>query len=111
MSPRRMMPSDYFNSRPCVRGNLVKREYSRAYRVFQFTPLREGQPSRTKVSASKRIFQFTPLREGQRLLRSRSYEWCSNFNSRPCVRGNGRGVPGCRRAGQFQFTPLREGQP
>ena len=55
--------------------------------LFQFTPLREGQPTRSLRFLRWRIFQFTPLREGQLffavLLHRADY-----FNSRPSARGD-----------------------
>ena len=56
-------------------------------KIFQFTPLREGRPSRALLSSSPTLFQFTPLREGRLFLQI----------THPSVL-------------LFQFTPLREGR-
>ena len=56
--------------------------------IFQFTPLREGQRSMERERLSGRKFQFTPLREGQLDADNPQQLLLSDFNSRPCVRGN-----------------------
>ena len=63
--------SAYFNSRPCVRGNLGELTGTMKQRKFQFTPLREGQLEEMTCPCADGVFQFTPLREGQRHLLSR----------------------------------------
>ena len=71
-----------------MRGNTVEDGWDVYLDLFQFTPLREGQPAaRLKEFLTSMLFQFTPLREGQPVA-SQVYV---NVN-------------------QFQFTPLREGQ-
>ena len=57
------------------------------WKIFQFTPLREGRQVFRITSDARDIFQFTPLREGRRACRFLVF----------C------GFP-------FQFTPLREGR-
>ena len=61
----------------------------KAYKAFQFTPLREGRRRKhlscTQVS---RFFQFTPLREGRHEIQK----------------------AGRIKVRKFQFTPLREGR-
>ena len=54
---------------------------------FQFTPLREGRPLRDVGAYHVAVFQFTPLREG-RLAVPLEVAPGSDFNSRPCVRGD-----------------------
>ena len=61
-----MTRSNYFNSRPCGRGDTGARMHNCANRLFQFTPLREGRQSQ-KVLIDNGKF---------------------NFNSRPCGRGD-----------------------
>ena len=76
---------------------------------FQFTPLREGRPTRRAKRLDGILFQFTPLREGR--LNAVQYEHSQDyFNSRPSARGDA--FPGVRESGrrEFQFTPLREGR-
>ena len=38
---------------------------ARSSAIFQFTPLREGRPSRRSIGSFIFLFQFTPLREGR----------------------------------------------
>ena len=99
----------YFNSRPCVRGDLLRlcsmpskafqftplREGRlavmrppRALWIFQFTPLREGRLTSLVYNIITGKFQFTPLREGRRTAARSLSTFTSNFNSRPCVRGD-----------------------
>ena len=55
---------------------------------FQFTPLREGrQVARCDLPHLLGLFQFTPLREGRRA-KMPPTGGQSNFNSRPCERGD-----------------------
>ena len=76
--------------------------------LFQFTPLRKGRRSMCFGMPVKRLFQFTPLRKGRRT-RQGCWAWATNFNSRPCVRGDI--VPEYDTyVFQFQFTPLRKGR-
>lgn len=58
--------SPYFNSYPCVKGNL-------ATAVILLPP---------------RLFQFTPLHEGRYAGRPCRPRFLPDFNSRPCVRGD-----------------------
>ena len=98
-----------FNSRPCERGD-VNAERIHTLAVFQFTPLREGRRIRLLPTGAWSLFQFTPLREGR--LRRKAHDIRdisisihapargatsvgirhtgnqSNFNSRPCERGD-----------------------
>ena len=83
-----MVPAAYFNSRPCVRGDLFPGTSYHRVSIFQFTPLREGRlDGLREVLGITEIFQFTPLREGR-------LEILQNPESRDV----------------FQFTPLREGR-
>ena len=85
--------------------------FSTPYPIFQFTPLREGRLARKVSPTMLAVFQFTPLREGRPPAALISTTPETDFNSRPCERGDagpggcGAGYPG------FQFTPLREGRP
>ena len=81
--------SDYFNSRPCMRGDSFGLELEKFLVIFQFTPLHEGRLGSTAVLAAIAAFQFTPLREGRR----RDVDFAVN------------------KIHIFQFTPLREGRP
>ena len=62
----KMQCSDYFNSRPYVRGDIDKAILSVSTGIFQFTPLREGRLDGTFQPKGDDLFQFTPLREGRR---------------------------------------------
>ena len=54
---------------------------------FQFPPLREGRPTDGMSDSSQALFQFPPLREGRQRF-SHDFREISNFNSRPCARGD-----------------------
>ena len=98
---------------------------------FQFPPLREGRLHQHDITAYAPAFQFPPLREGRRdcpVVKS----VLTNFNSRPCARGDPKGdtgapftyisIPAPARGAtfsddpiaqaiyRFQFPPLREGR-
>ena len=120
-----------FQFTPLREGRPFRQDSAGITGKFQFTPLREGRPFRQDSAGITGKFQFTPLREGRpgcACLMSSS----SNFNSRPCERGDGisakriakelisihapaRGATIHRHEGgpqsRFQFTPLREGRP
>ena len=98
----------YFNSRPCVRGDIFGGE-GKLPVVFQFTPLREGRPAMPLSCPAPSSFQFTPLREG-RLLCPAGRRQPQDFNSRPCVRGDADLKEYQAAVEKFQFTPLREGR-
>ena len=76
-----------FNSRPSARGDAHSAAVRCFSAAFQFTPLREGRPSRPTARGSS-----------------------TYFNSRPSARGDLSRRPGVRASGKFQFTPLREGR-
>ena len=61
--------------------------------LFQFTPLREGRLWASSWMATVLQFQFTPLREGRRSY-GNDIPGKTDFNSRPCVRGDYLGGPG-----------------
>ena len=100
-----------FNSRPCVRGDLNLAVFINSFKIFQFTPLREGRPrppprwpwaawyfnSRPCVRGDKKFNMLTVVSQ--------------DFNSRPCVRGDVQAFAGAEGEIVFQFTPLREGRP
>ena len=76
---------------------------------FQFTPLREGRPYIASKAPTDDLFQFTPLREG-RPAAKRQLAGGTDFNSRPCVRGDQYTQVLTDDFAKFQFTPLREGR-
>ena len=78
----------HFNSRPSARGDLEVAQEKRAYKRFQFTPLREGRHSASQQCRASALFQFTPLREGRRELRASRGNVHEHFNSRPSARGD-----------------------
>ena len=77
----------YFNSRPCERGDRGLPLGSTAIRISIHAPAR-GATCFAGLAKAKFVFQFTPLREGRPAL-SLSRRYASNFNSRPCERGDG----------------------
>ena len=78
----------YFNSRLCMRGNIFSAIWGSFARItFQFTPLHERQPCDPPDRQLPAEFQFTPLHERQRGNTTPAW-WCTNFNSRLCMRGN-----------------------
>ena len=104
----------YFYSRPCGRGDYPQkppkiplwlflltplregRRMIRSYKggglIFLLTPLREGRlGGMARSSASLYAFLLTPLREGRRALQ-KSITADANFYSRPCGRGDRKGV-------------------
>ena len=54
-----------FNSRPSARGDKVAVHATIFFKVFQFTPLREGRRAIRRHCWQWKRFQFTPLREGR----------------------------------------------
>ena len=79
--------TNYFNSRPCERGDNVHAVYFSIPAQFQFSPLREGRPMPESQPETFSQFQFSPLREGRHTV-----------------------IENAKRAYQFQFSPLREGR-
>ena len=84
-----------------MRGDAQVPKESSLSELFQFTPLCEGRPGRREQKGGKCIFQFTPLCEG-RLVPPCFRPPQDNFNSRPCVRGDG--SSGRKTAGSANFN-------
>ena len=78
---------EYFNSRPCGRGDARNCEIVLLPVLFQFTPLREGRLKEGEIIGYSGVFQFTPLREGRHDALT-DFDLIVNFNSRPCGRGD-----------------------
>ena len=88
-APSRFQPSSHFNSRPCERGDDLRRRQTVRERKFQFTPLREGRRSRRAAKEdTQRISIHAPARGATH---------SADIQDGVIV--------------QFQFTPLREGRP
>mgnify|MGYP004652545553 CR=1 FL=1 len=128
----RPVPPDYFNSRPCGRGDLSRyfkriianisihapaggatahgdAEYPDRCQ-FQFTPLREGRRSSCACRPASRYFNSRPCGRGD----GSAPIWAcarKHFNSRPCGRGDAAWIRARSCCLLFQFTPLREGRP
>ncbi len=124
-----------FNSRPCERGDGAIKRFAPPESLFQFTPLREGRPSRSAAvsTPSRSCFNSRPCERGdgdQGGLYSRrrvsihapargatvrgagrGSRGRRSFNSRPCERGDAAWMLLMRIVLGFQFTPLREGRP
>ena len=99
-----------FNSRLCMRGNLLQVAEAQSHPQFQFTPLHERQRYNAIVKENQRIFQFTPLHERQ-LCRRTKLSRQAYFNSRLYMRGNTKAAQKELATWTFQFTPLHERQP
>ena len=103
----------------------------RSFRLFQYTPLREGRQRMLEIRQELGKFQYTPLGEGRQSA-SHPYHrqqdisihaptrgatlpplWrcgLSYFNSRPWVRGDTMAAFTSCSIIRFQYTPLREGR-
>ena len=79
--------SGVFQFTPLREGRPPSSPANPARQRFQFTPLREGRPKAACTWTANSLFQFTPLREGRRVRLWMQLNF-SNFNSRPCVRGD-----------------------
>ena len=130
MSARSANLAFHFNSRPSARGDSKVTALYNKREVFQFTPLREGRPCRTRhprlvsisIHAPPRgatdrpcrlahalLFQFTPLREGRRnTIQSGVRDILISIHAPP--RGATQIAARASAFGTFQFTPLREGR-
>ena len=80
---------NYFNSRPCERGDSTFCTMPSTEVVFQFTPLREGRHQKYSQSDSSSHFNSRPCERGDRALLPGTGRR-NNFNSRPCERGDSR---------------------
>ena len=78
-------------------------------RISIHAPARGATREVVAVSA-KRLFQFTPLREGRPTCGAKNRRR-TDFNSRPCERGDAACAGAEAGPELFQFTPLREGRP
>ena len=123
--------TDYFNSRPSARGDVLVHHNPTKLIISIHAPPRGATrryctatkrksisihaPPRgaTHVGIPTRVsnsFQFTPLREGRHRTACARRQ-CCYFNSRPSARGDARaGTMQRERQQRFQFTPLREGR-
>ena len=77
--------------------------------LFQFTPLREGRPRSRAQGRRYNISIHAPARGATRHLAA-VLLGRSDFNSRPCERGDRSTKSRSRFSTIFQFTPLREGR-
>ena len=112
----RRTSADYFNSRPCARGDDLPFICVFHRIQFQFPPLREGRQVTALDRIDQLLFQFPPLREGRHAIvnsgrkdafisipaPARGATMCmvplnslsGYFNSRPCARGDLPSSPG-----------------
>ena len=127
-----MQCSDYFNSRPCGRGDKAHLRHFEIQLYFNSRPCGRGDGkltglghqlafisihapaggatiSRSRTGSSPIISIHAPA-GGATCARAEMMNALGNFNSRPC----GRGDEGCNaediKLYKFQFTPLREGR-
>ena len=77
----------HFNSRPSARGDGEDDFGAYAFKLFQFTPPREGRHRLHCIVYSFFPFQFTPPREGRRTSALQA-PIATYFNSRPSARGD-----------------------
>ena len=122
---------EYFNSRPCERGDPRERKVRILHEISIHAPARGATadsssewkeicisihaPARGATTQPphfpdcRRQFQFTPLREGRLIVQGRKFGQF-DFNSRPCERGDPALSVCIGDLVLFQFTPLREGR-
>ena len=99
-----------FNSRPCGRGDGFTSSASAVDILFQFTPLREGRRAAAVELAKLDNISIHAPAGGATCNRERCAIIISDFNSRPCGRGDECDCTHANRSCKFQFTPLREGR-
>ena len=78
--------------------------------LFQFTPLREGRRAAAVELAKLDNISIHAPAGGATCNRERCAIIISDFNSRPCGRGDECDCTHANRSCKFQFTPLREGR-
>ena len=78
--------------------------------VFQFTPLREGRPCRTRHPRLVSISIHAPPRGATRL-EQENFALCKGFQFTPLREGRLISPATSMLSTLFQFTPLREGRP
>ena len=99
-----------FNSRPCERGDA-------AYKIEQDTGLisipapARGATQKEQDCQSYRQISIPAPARGATCQRFAASGFSSYFNSRPCERGDDRGIFSKWLWPIFQFPPLREGRP
>ena len=98
-----------FQFTPLREGRPSRADLSADGVLFQFTPLREGRPLRLPSLPTFTPFQFTPLREGRRRYRAASYS-ARKISIHAPPRGATHDGVRHRQRPRFQFTPLREGR-
>ena len=85
----RYRATQLFQFTPLREGRHPPRRRRTRPTAFQFTPLREGRRAAVRHLCQAVQFQFTPLREGRREAWAKGNRLKgSNFNSRPCGRGD-----------------------
>ncbi len=81
--------SVHFNSRPSARGDSRRQVFPRLSGRFQFTPLREGRPSRLREIDSHGAISIHAPPRGATLQSVAATKKSRYFNSRPSARGDG----------------------
>ena len=101
--------SRHFNSRPSARGDRLSARSANLAFHFNSRPSARGDSKVTALYNKREVFQFTPLREGRpcrtrhpRLVSISIHAPPRGATDRPCRLAH---------ALLFQFTPLREGRP
>ena len=98
-----------FQSTPMREGERGDTVRSRASNSFQSTPMREGERPTWAGLPDYNPFQSTPMREGEPPSRGARHSG-SRFNPRPCVRANEYKETLFWALWAFQSTPMREGE-
>ena len=110
MSARSANLAFHFNSRPSARGDSKVTALYNKREVFQFTPLREGRPCRTRHPRLVSISIHAPPRGATRL-EQENFALCKGFQFTPLREGRLISPATSMLSTLFQFTPLREGRP
>ena len=100
----------YFNSRPCGRGDGGSRSgHHHQDSISIHAPAGGATKPMPRLVDWQQISIHAPAGGATDKLCMLPFN-TTNFNSRPCGRGDPPAAPGGRSGSRFQFTPLREGR-
>ena len=100
--------NDYFNSRPCERGDMEIILFGNVVNISIHAPARGATCCTISAAPARRISIHAPARGATPLWGG--YGPQRYFNSRPCERGDSYFRKMALTSVRFQFTPLREGR-